>query len=168
MLCIGYCSVKITPIKQQNKSKIVHRNAKRESFMTEAIKSINELCTGCNRCVRECPMELACVTYMDENSNIKVKIDLEQCIACGRCVMACKHDARYFSDDTEQFFDDLAAGVPISLIAAPAIRTNIPDYKRLFTYLKNLGVNKIYDVSLGADICVWAHIKYLDNPVLRQ
>ena len=140
--------------------------------MTEAIKSKNDLCTGCNRCVRECPMELACITYLDDEGNIKVKIDLEQCIACGRCVLACKHDARYFADDTLRFFTDLATGVPISLIAAPSIRTNIPEYKRLFTYLKKLGVNKIYDVSLGADICVWAHIKYIEKtgvvPMITQ
>jgi len=117
-------------------------------------------------------MELACVTYLDKSNNIKVKIDQEQCIACGKCVAACKHDARRFGDDTELFFEDLAAGVPISLIAAPSIRTNIPEYKRLFTYLKKMGVNKIYDVSLGADICIWAHLKYIEKngvkPMITQ
>jgi len=78
-------------------------------------------------------MEMACVTYKDDDGNIKVKIDSVQCISCGRCINACKHDARYFADDTERFFDDLAAGIPISLISAPAIRTNMPEYKRLFT-----------------------------------
>jgi len=117
-------------------------------------------------------MELACITYLDEKKNIKVKIDLEQCIACGRCVIACKHDARYFADDTDIFFEDLAIGVPVSMIVAPSVRINIPEYKRLFTYLKQLGVNKIYDVSLGADICVWAHIKYIGKngamPMITQ
>jgi PAS domain S-box-containing protein len=48
-------------------------------------------------------------------------------------------------------------------MAAPAVKTNIPEYKKLFTYLKRLGVNKIYDVSLGADICIWAHLKHLES-----
>jgi ferredoxin len=108
-------------------------------------------------------MEIANVTYQDEFGNIKVKIDLDKCIVCGRCVWACKHEARYFEDDTELFFADLAKGLPISLIVAPSIRTNIPVYKRLFTSLKSLGVNKIYDVSVGADICIWAHIKHLED-----
>ena len=140
--------------------------------MIEVIKSKNESCTGCNRCVRECPMEMAGVTYQDENGNIKVKIDPEKCVACGRCVSACKHEARHFTDDTERFFNDLSRGVPISVIAAPAIRTNIPEYKRLFTYLKQIGVKKIYDVSLGADICIWAHIRHMDrngvSPLITQ
>jgi signal transduction histidine kinase/CheY-like chemotaxis protein/HPt (histidine-containing phosphotransfer) domain-containing protein/ferredoxin len=117
-------------------------------------------------------MEMANITYQDENGNIKVKINYEKCIACGRCVLVCKHDARYYADDTERFFDDLREGIPISLIAAPSIRTNIPNYKNLFTYLKGLGVNKIYDVSLGADICIWAHIRYIEKnnytPILTQ
>ena len=131
--------------------------------MIEVVKSKNNLCTGCNRCVRECPMEATNITYQDEDGNIKVKIDQDKCIACGRCISTCKHEARYFTDDLDKFFDDLSKGVSISLIAAPSIRTNIPEYKKLFTYLKKLGVKKIYDVSLGADICVWAHIKYIKN-----
>jgi len=140
--------------------------------MTNIINSKNSSCTGCNRCVRECPMETANITYQDEDGNIKVKIDHDKCITCGRCITACKHDARFFTDDTERFFEDLSKGIPISLITAPSIRTNIPDYKKLFTYLKNLGVKLIYDVSLGADICVWANIKYFKEngnaPIITQ
>jgi len=108
-------------------------------------------------------MEVANKTYLDKAGQIKVEIDLDKCIACGRCVTACKHDARYYSDDTKRFFDDLLKGIPISVMAAPAIKTNIPKYKQLFTYLKQLGVKKIYDVSLGADICIWAHIRYMEQ-----
>jgi len=137
----------------------------------EIIKTKLELCVGCNRCVRECPMETANITYQDEKGEIKVKIDNDKCIACGHCYAACKHGARYYEDDTAAFFADLAAGVPISVIAAPAIINNIPDYKRLFTYLKSLGVKALYDVSLGADICIWAHVKFMESgagPIITQ
>jgi len=140
--------------------------------MIDVIKEKLDLCVGCNRCVRECSMEMANITYQDESGNIKVKIDHEKCITCGLCVSACKHDARSFSDDTERFFNDLSNGMPISFMAAPSIRTNMPDYKKLFTYLKQLGVNKILDVSLGADICVWAHVRYIKEnnalPLITQ
>jgi len=57
-------------------------------------------------------------------------------------------------------------------MAAPAIRTNIPEWKNLFAWLKQLGVNKIYDVSLGADICIWGYIRYIEQnpsaPVITQ
>ena len=139
--------------------------------MIELIRTKDDYCTGCNRCVRECPMETANITFQDSNGNIKVRIDDEKCIVCGLCISACKHDARYYVDDTERFFEDLAKGVPISIMAAPAIRTNIPEYKRVYTYLKSLGVNKIYDVSLGADISIWGHVRYLEKhrePMITQ
>ena len=140
--------------------------------MKEIVQNNHDVCTGCNRCVRECPMETANITYQDEAGNIKVKIDHSKCINCGRCISACKHKARQYTDDTGRFFADLSSGVPISLIAAPSIRTNIPEYKRLFTYLKKCGVKKIYDVSLGADICIWSHIRYIEqgghSPIITQ
>ncbi|MCL1793133.1 MAG: PAS domain S-box protein [Oscillospiraceae bacterium] len=140
--------------------------------MSKTIKIKHELCTGCNRCVRECPMEAANITYEDEGGKIKVDIDPEKCVVCGSCVAVCRHDARYYEDDTDRFFSDLKSGVPISLVAAPSIKTNIPEYKRLFGRLKALGVNKIYDVSLGADICIWGYIRYCEKnggkPIISQ
>ena len=115
---------------------------------------------------------MANIAYQDEYGHIKVKLDAEKCISCGRCYIACKHKARHYEDDTARFFSDLSEGISISLIAAPAIRINIPEYKKLFTYLKRLGVKKIYDVSLGADICVWAHVKHIEKngptPLITQ
>ena len=134
-----------------------------ETTMIELVKTKLDLCVGCNRCIRECPMEMANVTYQDEAGNIKVKTDHSSCIGCGWCIAVCKHGAREYKDDTARFFEDLAAGVPISIIAAPSIQTNIPEYKRLFTYLKNAGVKKIYDASLGADICIWAHVRHIEE-----
>jgi len=126
----------------------------------DKISTNKELCTGCNRCVRGCPIEMANITYQDDDGNIKVKVDHTKCITCGRCISSCKHNARCYYDDTELFFNDLLNGVPISIIAAPSIRTNIAEYRRLFTYLRSIGTNKIFDVSLGADICVWAHVRH--------
>jgi len=112
-------------------------------------------------------METANISFQDEDGNIKVKIDHEKCISCGRCVPACKIDARYHEDDTERFFADLKRGVPISLMTAPSMKTNIGDWGRLLSWLRKEGVRHIYDVSLGADICVWGHIRYLQKYGLR-
>ncbi|MCL1891128.1 MAG: ATP-binding protein [Coriobacteriia bacterium] len=129
--------------------------------MKRIVKTELELCTGCSRCTRSCPMEMANITYQDAAGRIKVAVDTSKCVSCGRCISACKHKARHYDDDLELFFQDLTQGHPLTLIAAPSIKTNIPEWKRLFTYLKNLGVEKIYNASFGDDLCVWSYVKYL-------
>ena len=125
------------------------------------IKTIEKKCTGCNKCIRECPVFEANVSFLDENKNNKVVINPEKCISCGRCIEVCEHEARCFEDDTAKFFQDLKSGKSISIIAAPSIIVNFPQYKKIFGYLKSLGANVIYDVSFGADITTWAYLKYI-------
>lgn len=115
-------------------------------------------CTGCNKCIFGCPVEGANVAYL-ANGERKIRVDQKKCIHCGHCIEFCDHQARSYEDDTESFFSDLAKGVKLSVIAAPAIRFNFSDYKKLFGYFKSLGVNIIYDVSFGADITTWAYLK---------
>ena len=109
-----------------------------------------------------CPVEGASIVNNDANGELKVYVDNNVCIACGACIDSCHHGVRDYEDDTEQFINDLKNGVSISLFAAPANRTN-GDGIRLLAWLKRLGVKKIYDVSLGADICTWAHIRYIER-----
>jgi iron only hydrogenase large subunit-like protein len=117
-----------------------------------------EKCVGCNKCIAECPVEGANIAYLKDGKN-KVRTDAEACILCGNCITVCDHGARDYVDDTEAFFADLAKGVKISVVVAPAIRFNFDNYKKLFGYLKKAGVNVIYDVSFGADITTWAYLK---------
>jgi iron only hydrogenase large subunit-like protein len=128
-------------------------------------------CIGCNHCVRVCPISEANIAFLDGNKN-KIKVDNSKCIACGNCLKVCSHGSRRSEDDTKSFFDDLQMRKPISVFAAPAIKSNFNEYGRLFTWLRSMGVRKIYDVSLGADICTWAHIRYIQKngpkPIISQ
>ncbi len=121
-----------------------------------------EKCVGCNRCIRSCPVEEANIAYV-ENGVTKVRIDNKKCIACAACLSACPHGARGFVDDTARFFQDLARGEKISLFCAPASRANLGLWEQVPALLLRMGVNKIYDVSLGADICTWAHIRFIQK-----
>ncbi len=124
-------------------------------------------CIGCNKCIARCPVEDANVAYVVNGKN-KVRIHPDRCINCGQCIAVCTHGARDYIDDTEAFFSDLAKGEKISVIAAPSIRYNVANYKKLFGLLKSLGVNLVYDVSFGADITTWAYLKVVDDKRLAS
>ena len=131
--------------------------------MKKVIATNLERCVGCNRCTRACPIEMANLTYLDEEGHIRVEIDAVHCISCGGCISVCKTEARYYLDDIDLFLRDLANGEPITVIAAPSLKTNFRNWKRLLAFLKKAGVGRIYDVALGADICIWGHLRYIEK-----
>ena len=54
----------------------------------------NDSCTGCNKCVRECPVLVA----NDATMSGRVSVNTENCIACGACFDACTHGARNYME----------------------------------------------------------------------
>ena len=131
----------------------------------QIIDSDVKKCVGCNRCVRECPVETANLTYQDEEGNIKVRTAGEYCISCGSCIDVCEHGARFYTDDTERLFADLKAGKKITILTAPSLKTNYPKWPQLLRLLRDMGAARIYDVSLGADLCIWGYVRYIEaNP----
>ena len=121
-------------------------------------------CVACNNCVRVCPSIEANTVEHDENGNTIFSINPDKCIRCGACVKVCSHRARSYEDDTERFWADLKKGVKIVGICAPAVKVSFDGcWRGVLEYIQKNGVEKIYDVSFGADICTWAHIRYLEK-----
>ncbi len=121
-------------------------------------------CVSCNNCVRVCPSVEANTVEHDENGKTIFNINPDKCISCGACVKVCSHKSRTYADDTERFWEDLKKGVKIVGICAPAIKVSFDGcWRGVLEYIQKNGVDKIYDVSFGADICTWAHICYLEK-----
>lgn len=131
------------------------------------IETDKDKCIGCNQCIRHCPIEGANKTTII-SGQAKVEVNHEKCIKCGRCIEVCEKEARYYLDDTETFFKELESGKDFTIITAPAIKVNIPNYKKLFGYLKSKGISTIYDVSFGADITTWAYLKAMKMDNLKS
>lgn len=134
----------------------------------ERIITHEDKCVGCNKCIEACPVDFANEVYLAADGSRKVMVDDTYCIHCGACLKACDHDARDFTDDTDEFFRDLARGETISVVAAPAALTNFSDREHLFGWLKSMGVKHIYDVSFGADITTWAYLRAIEKHGLQS
>lgn len=63
----------------------------------------NDKCIGCNKCIRACYCEGACIA-VEQDGIQSIHVDPAKCIGCGACIDACQHNARAFYDDTERFF----------------------------------------------------------------
>ncbi len=99
---------------------------------------------------------------VEENGLHRIKVDPDRCVVCGACLDVCEHHAREYRDDTEAFFDDLAAGKAISVLVAPAFKANYPDtYETLLGYIKKCGANRFINVAFGADITTWGYLNYI-------
>ena len=131
-------------------------------YMNEIIIVKPEKCVGCHACVRCCPAPEANITRMLEDGRCITTVNPDRCIACGQCVKACNHGARDFIDDTEACMSRVSKDKLI-ILAAPSIKSVFPtQWKGILDWFKKKGCY-IYDVSLGADICTWAHLRSIEN-----
>lgn len=123
-------------------------------------------CVYCNSCIRACPVPEANKAVVSEDGRATYNIDPEKCISCGACVKECSHGARTFQDDTLSYWDDVKSGKQIVLLVAPSIKVAFDGcWRNVLEFLRKNGTAAIYDVSFGADICTWAHIRYVEkNP----
>ncbi len=124
--------------------------------MKKLIQVDDEKCNNCHSCISVCPVK-TCI----DGSKDKVSIIAERCIGCGRCIPACRQDARSIADDTDQFFSDLAANIPIVAIVAPSAAAVFNEnLLKLNSYLKSIGVKAVFDVSFGAELTVKSYLEY--------
>lgn len=110
----------------------------------------NDLCTGCNKCVRSCPVLTANIATQEGY----VTVDPDKCIVCGECFDVCPHEARDYYDDTDRFFEDLASGKKISVILAPAFLANYPkDYTEYGFNQRSGRKHEYHDTESVNDCC---------------
>lgn len=120
-------------------------------------------CVSCNSCIRACPVPEANKAVTRDGKTV-YDIDPDKCISCGACVRECSHGARTYEDDTQRFWDDMKSGEKIVLLAEPSIKVAFDGcWRNVLEFLRKSGSGEVYDVSFGADICTWAHIRFVEK-----
>ena len=119
-----------------------------------------ERCVGCSSCIRICPIP----TANRVEGNI-VKVNSKQCIRCGECVKVCHSGARDYKDELDDLLNLMKRG-RVSVIVDPSIKTAFDrSWRHVLQWLKDNGVNEVYDGAFGADICTYMNVEYLKkNP----
>jgi iron only hydrogenase large subunit-like protein len=146
--------------------------------MNELIIVNPDKCVGCNACIRTCRAPEANITKLikDDNGNVVrsvTTVNPEKCIACGECVKNCSHGARDYVDDTLDVMNAIYNQKEnFIVLAAPTIKSVYPTkWKGILQWFKDRGC-LVYDVSFGADICTWAHLKFIQqnkiNSIITQ
>lgn len=130
--------------------------------MKEVIIVNPDKCVGCNACVRNCPAPEANITKQLDDGRFVTTVNPDRCITCGECVRSCNHGARDFIDDTEEAIERMTKDKMI-VLATPAIKSVFPtQWKGILDWFRGKGC-LIFDVSFGADICTWAHLRAIET-----
>lgn len=130
------------------------------SYNTGIVYS-DEKCIGCNKCIAACSV-LGANCAIIQNGQNRVVVDSRKCVICGSCVSVCPQKARTYRDDSESFFTGAVQSQNISVIIDQSFFVLYKDRARsVLGWLRSLGVKNIYSSSLGAEISVWANVRYL-------
>ena len=136
--------------------------------MSEIIIVNPEKCVGCNACIRSCPAPEANITKQLDDGRFITTVNSDRCIACGECVRNCSHGARDYIDDTADAMAAIHKQEKLIILATPSIKTVFPrKWKNILNWFRENGC-MVYDVSFGADICTWAHIRAIQNEVVDK
>jgi len=127
--------------------------------LSKVVRVDSEKCVNCHACITVCP-----VKYCNDGSGDSVQVNPDMCIGCGACVVACTHGARVVKRDTEDFLQDLSAGEDIVAIVAPsAAATFGGNLLQLNTWLRQIGIRAVFDVSFGAELTVMSYLEHVSK-----
>lgn len=138
--------------------------------MAQSIEFDREKCIACMACVMSCKkIDINFLKIVETNGKKHVEYNCDpgvDCIYCGQCTFLCPVDAIYEQrnlEDVEKVLGDKNKTVIVQM--APSVRASIGEefgqpagtnvMKKMYTALRKLGFDKIFDVTMGADITTW-------------
>jgi NADP-reducing hydrogenase subunit HndD len=130
----------------------------------------SQFCIECRRCVRACrdiqTVEALGVNRRSSKTNVGTPFEIPlDCIFCGQCSAVCPTAAITEKDDTKKFEKALENPKKMVVVqVAPSVRFSFGEEfgqppgilweGKLVAALKELGVDKIFDTTLAADLTI--------------
>ena len=113
----------------------------------------NDLCIGCNKCIRACSCMGACIATEEEGS-ARINVDESKCINCGACMAACPFGAISDKSLIVPVAKALSNKEKIYATVAPAIAGQFGmkvKYGQIKNAIKKLGFVDMVEAACGAD-----------------
>lgn len=148
----------------------------KSEFIDDRSKSLTidrSKCILCGRCVGTCSKKTGTDTMQFIDINGKKAVGAENgkcfddtdCLLCGQCINACPVDALSEKSHIDRVQEALANPEKHVIVAmAPSVRTAMGElFKmgygvdvtgKLYTALRNLGFDKVFDINFGADMTI--------------
>ena len=140
---------------------------------TGAIVLDPEKCIKCGRCIQVC-QEMQGVYALEfigrgdhttMSPAAKLPLNDSPCIKCGQCITHCPVGAIYEQDQTDGLMKAIAdPDTVVAVQMAPAVRVAIGEEfgmkpgevstKKLYTALRRLGIDYVFDTNFGADLTI--------------
>lgn len=150
--------------------------ADKSEYVDDRSKSIvldRTKCVTCGRCVAACKTKTGTesIKFIEVDGqkivgpeNLKC-FDDTNCLLCGQCVAACPVDALSEKSHMDRVKDALADEEKHVIVAmAPSVRTSMGELFKMgygvdvtgkvYTALRELGFDKIFDINFGADMTI--------------
>ncbi len=131
-------------------------------MLSPVIKIIEEKCNNCHMCISVCP-----VKFCIDGSGDKVRVNHDLCIGCASCIDVCSQNAREKIDDTYEAFTAIRKREKVVAVAAPAFISSFDEmHRNVIGWLKEKGVDAVFDVSFGAELTVKSYLEFIkkNNP----
>ena len=125
-------------------------------------------CVRCGRCVEVCafraivrqdrPCRAACgVDCIGSDAQGTATIDQSRCVSCGQCLVRCPFGAIVDKSQIFQTILALKSEVPVYVALAPSFVGQFgpaATAERMRAAFRRLGFADVYEVAIGADLCV--------------
>lgn len=144
-----------------------------EDRSTSYLVRDNEKCILCRRCVAVCKkvQEVAVIAPSRRGFNTHIACAFESdladapCVACGQCIAVCPTGALHEREEIDNVRDAINNPEKVVVVAAaPAVRAALGEEfgypigtnteGKMFTAMRMLGFDKVFDVNFAADLTI--------------